>query len=131
MRPADRFEIFSRLRTANPNPTTELNYNSPFELLISVVLSAQATDIGVNKATARLYPIANTPEAIFALGEDGLIPYINTIGLFRSKAKHVIGLCAMLIEKHNSQVPSDRTSLEALPGVGRKTANVILCIIKS
>jgi endonuclease-3 len=118
--------MFTRLKAANPNPTTELNYTSPFELLVSVVLSAQATDVGVNKATARLYPIANTPEAILALGEEGLIPYINTIGLFRNKAKHVIGLCAMLIEKHNSQVPSDRASLEALPGVGRKTANVIL-----
>lgn len=126
MRPADRLEMFTRLKAANPNPTTELNYTSPFELLVSVVLSAQATDVGVNKATARLYPIANTPEAILALGEEGLIPYINTIGLFRNKAKHVIGLCAMLIEKHNSQVPSDRASLEALPGVGRKTANVIL-----
>ncbi|WP_189493696.1 endonuclease III [Formosimonas limnophila] len=126
MRPADRLEMFRRLREANPNPTTELTYTSPFELLVSVVLSAQATDVGVNKATAKLYPVANTPETIYALGEDGLIPYINTIGLYRSKAKHVIGLCKMLIELHTSTVPNDRASLEALPGVGRKTANVVL-----
>ena len=126
MRPADRYEFFRRLRAANPHPTTELIYTTPFELLISVVLSAQATDVGVNKATARLYPVANTPETILALCEDGLIEYINTIGLFRSKARHVIGLCQMLIEQHNSQVPHDRAALEALPGVGRKTANVIL-----
>ncbi len=126
MRPADRFEFFRRLRAANPHPTTELAYNTPFELLVSVVLSAQATDVGVNKATARLYPVANTPEAILALGEEGLMRYINTIGLFRSKARHVIGLCQMLIEHHHSQVPHDRAALEALPGVGRKTANVIL-----
>ncbi|GHA77973.1 endonuclease III [Formosimonas limnophila] len=118
--------MFRRLREANPNPTTELTYTSPFELLVSVVLSAQATDVGVNKATAKLYPVANTPETIYALGEDGLIPYINTIGLYRSKAKHVIGLCKMLIELHTSTVPNDRASLEALPGVGRKTANVVL-----
>ena len=126
MRPADRYEFFRRLRAANPHPTTELVYSTPFELLISVVLSAQATDVGVNKATARLYPVANTPETILALGEDGLIEYINTIGLFRSKARHIMGLCQMLIEQHNSQVPHDRAALEALPGVGRKTANVIL-----
>ena len=126
MRPADRFEFFRRLRAANPHPTTELAYSTPFELLVSVVLSAQATDVGVNKATARLYPVANTPEAILALGEEGLMRYINTIGLFRSKARHVIGLCQMLIEQHDSQVPHDRAALEALPGVGRKTANVIL-----
>lgn len=126
MHPDKILEMFRRLRAANPNPTTELAYNSPFELLVSVVLSAQATDVGVNKATAKLYPVANTPEAIYALGEDGLIPYINTIGLYRSKAKHVIGLCKMLIEQHNSTVPNDRASLEALPGVGRKTANVVL-----
>jgi endonuclease-3 len=126
MRPADRFEFFRRLRAANPHPTTELAYSTPFELLVSVVLSAQATDVGVNKATARLYPVANTPEAILALGEEGLMRYINTIGLFRSKARHVIGLCQMLIEHHHSQVPHDRAALEALPGVGRKTANVIL-----
>ena len=126
MKPAARLEMFTRLRAANPHPTTELNYTSPFELLVAVVLSAQATDVGVNKATARLYPVANTPEAIHALGEDGLIAFINTIGLYRSKAKHVIGLCALLIEKHHSEVPSDRASLEELPGVGRKTANVVL-----
>ena len=126
MKPAARLEMFTRLRAANPHPTTELNYTSPFELLVAVVLSAQATDVGVNKATARLYPVANTPEAIHALGEDGLIASINTIGLYRSKAKHVIGLCALLIEKHHSKVPSDRASLEELPGVGRKTANVVL-----
>lgn len=126
MRPADRDEFFRRLRAANPHPTTELIYTTPFELLISVVLSAQATDVGVNKATARLYPVANTPETILALGEDGLIEYINTIGLFRSKARHIMGLCQMLIEQHNGQVPHDRAALEALPGVGRKTANVIL-----
>ena len=118
--------MFRRLQQANPHPTTELSYTSPFELLVAVVLSAQATDVGVNKATARLYPVANTPEAILALGEDGLISYINTIGLYRSKAKHVIGLCQQLIEKHNGEVPHDRAALEALPGVGRKTANVIL-----
>ena len=118
--------MFRRLQQANPHPTTELRYTSPFELLVAVVLSAQATDVGVNKATARLYPVANTPEAILALGEDGLISYINTIGLYRSKAKHVIGLCQQLIEKHNGEVPHDRAALEALPGVGRKTANVIL-----
>ena len=126
MRPADRDEFFRRLRAANPHPTTELIYTTPFELLISVVLSAQATDVGVNKATARLYPVANTPETILALGEDGLIEYINTIGLFRSKARHIMGLCQMLIEQHNGQVPHDRAALEALPVVGRKTANVIL-----
>ena len=118
--------MFRRLQKANPHPTTELSYTSPFELLVAVVLSAQATDVGVNKATARLYPVANTPEAILALGEEGLISYINTIGLYRSKAKHVIGLCQQLLEKHNGEVPHDRAALEALPGVGRKTANVIL-----
>ncbi len=126
MRTADRAELFRRLQSANPHPTTELVYTSPFELLVSVVLSAQATDVGVNKATARLYPVANTPAAILALGEEGLISYINTIGLFRSKAKHVIGLCQQLLDKHNGEVPHDRAALEALPGVGRKTANVIL-----
>lgn len=126
MHPADRAELFRRLQSANPHPTTELVYTSPFELLVSVVLSAQATDVGVNKATARLYPVANTPAAILALGEEGLMSYINTIGLYRSKAKHVIGLCQQLLEKHNGEVPQDREALEALPGVGRKTANVIL-----
>lgn len=121
-----RTEIFVRLRDANPTPTTELNYRSPFELLIAVILSAQATDVGVNKATAKLYPVANTPEAIYALGVDGLKGYIKTIGLFNSKAENVIKTCRALIDKHDSQVPSTREELEALPGVGRKTANVVL-----
>ena len=121
-----RREIFKRLQAANPTPTTELKYHSPFELLISVMLSAQATDVSVNKATAILYPIANTPAAILALGESNLKTYINTIGLYNTKAKHVIKTCKLLLEKHQGQVPQDRASLEALPGVGRKTANVIL-----
>lgn len=121
-----RSEIFRRLRDENPSPTTELNYSSPFELLVAVTLSAQATDVGVNKATARLFPVANTPEAILALGEEGLKKYIKTIGLFNSKAANVIKACRMLVEQHNSVVPQDRESLEKLPGVGRKTANVIL-----
>lgn len=121
-----RIEVFTRLRDANPHPTTELEYNSPFELLVAVTLSAQATDVGVNKATAKLFPVANTPEAIYALGEEGLKEYIKTIGLFNSKAANVIKACKMLIDLHNSEVPQDRESLEALPGVGRKTANVIL-----
>lgn len=126
MNPQKRHEIFSRFQTNNPHPTTELNYDSTFELLISVILSAQATDVGVNKATAKLYPIANTPEAIYALGEEGLKHYIKTIGLFNSKAANVIKACKMLIELHDSEVPDDRAALEALPGVGRKTANVVL-----
>lgn len=121
-----RTEIFTRLREANPSPTTELNYSTPFELLIAVILSAQATDVGVNKATAKLYPVANTPEAILALGVDGLKEYIKTIGLFNSKAENVIKTCRALIERHNSEVPDTREALEALPGVGRKTANVVL-----
>ena len=121
-----RIAIFSRLRSQNPNPTTELEYSSEFELLIAVILSAQATDVGVNKATRKLYPVANTPETILALGVDGLSEYIKTIGLFNSKAKNVIATCKLLVEQHASQVPDDRASLEALPGVGRKTANVIL-----
>ena len=121
-----RHDIFSRLREHNPTPTTELHYSSPFELLVAVALSAQATDKGVNKATAKLFPVANTPEAIFKLGESGLKKYIKTIGLFNSKAKHIIQACRMLVELHNSVVPDDRDALEALPGVGRKTANVIL-----
>ncbi|MBY6034897.1 endonuclease III [Marinobacter daepoensis] len=121
-----RTEIFTRLRDANPNPTTELNYTSPFELLIAVILSAQATDVGVNKATDKLYPVANTPEAILALGVEGLKEYIKTIGLFNSKAENVIKTCRLLIEKHGSKVPDNREDLEALPGVGRKTANVVL-----
>lgn len=121
-----RSEIFRRLRSENPQPTTELNYSTPFELLIAVVLSAQATDKGVNKATAKLFPLANTPEAILALGEDGLKHYIKTIGLFNSKAANIIKTCKLLIEQHKSEVPEDRQALEALPGVGRKTANVVL-----
>lgn len=121
-----RTEIFTRLRDENPNPTTELNYSNPFELLIAVILSAQATDVGVNKATDKLYPVANTPDAIYKLGVDGLKEYIKTIGLFNSKAENVIKTCQILVEKHNSQVPDNREDLEALPGVGRKTANVVL-----
>lgn len=121
-----RHEIFTRLHDANPHPTTELKYNNPFELLISVILSAQATDVSVNKATEKLYAVANTPEAIALLGVDGLSNYIKTIGLYNTKAKNVIKTCEILIEQHNSQVPEDRASLEALPGVGRKTANVVL-----
>jgi len=121
-----RLEIFRRFAIHNDKPTTELDYGSTFELLISVLLSAQATDVSVNKATAKLYAVANTPEKMLTLGEDGLKQYIKTIGLFNSKAKNTIATCRLLIEKHNSQVPEDRAALEALPGVGRKTANVIL-----
>lgn len=121
-----RSEIFSRLRAENPRPTTELNYSTPFELLVAVILSAQATDKGVNKATDKLFPAAHTPEAILSLGEDGLKQYIKTIGLFNSKAGNIIKTCRILIEQYNSQVPEDRKALEALPGVGRKTANVVL-----
>jgi endonuclease III len=121
-----RAEIFRRLRQENPHPTTELNYQTPFELLIAVILSAQATDVGVNKATARLYPQANTPEKILKLGEARLKDAIKTIGLFNSKAKNVIKTCQILVDKYNGQVPEDRKALEALPGVGRKTANVVL-----
>jgi len=126
MNPDKRREMFRRFKAANPNPETELNFSSPFELLIAVALSAQATDVSVNKATNRLFPVANTPETIFALGVDGLKPYIKTIGLFNTKAKNVIAACQMLCELHDGQVPEDRESLEALPGVGRKTANVVL-----
>lgn len=126
MNATKRAEIFFRLKQENPKPVTELNYSSVFELLISVILSAQATDVSVNKATAILYPVANTPEAIQALGVEGLSSYIKTIGLYNTKAKNVIKTCAMLIERHNSVVPDDREALEALPGVGRKTANVVL-----
>ncbi|MEM7053584.1 MAG: endonuclease III [Pseudomonadota bacterium] len=126
MNPQKRAEFFRRLSELNPNPKTELEYSSTFELLIAVILSAQATDVGVNKATRKLYPVANTPEAILALGEDGLKQYIRTIGLFNSKAKNILLTCQALIEQHNSQVPDDREALEALPGVGRKTANVVL-----
>ncbi len=121
-----RYEMLSRLRANNPHPTTELNFSSPFELLIAVILSAQSTDVGVNKATDKLYPVANTPEAIYALGIEGLKEYIKTIGLFNSKTKNVIETCRILITKHDSIVPEDREALEALPGVGRKTANVVL-----
>jgi len=126
MNAADRATFFQRLAEINPDPVTELNYSSPFELLVAVTLSAQATDVGVNKATARLFPVANTPETIFALGEERLKSYIKTIGLFNSKAKNVIAACKQLIEQHASQVPQTRAELEALPGVGRKTANVVL-----
>lgn len=121
-----RYQIFSRLRDENPNPTTELEYTSTFELLIAVILSAQATDVSVNKATAKLYPIANTPEAIAKLGVSGLKKYIKTIGLYNTKAENVIKTCKALITEHNSVVPDNRKDLEALPGVGRKTANVVL-----
>lgn len=121
-----REEMFRRFKAANPEPKTELEYNNAFELLIAVILSAQATDVSVNKATQRLYPIANTPDSILALGVEGLTPYIRTIGLFNSKAKNVIEACRMICELHGGEVPEDRESLEALPGVGRKTANVVL-----
>jgi endonuclease-3 len=124
--PAKRREIFERLRALNPSPTTELEHLSPFELLVAVVLSAQATDKSVNKATARLFPVANTPAAIVKLGVDGLIPYINAIGLFRNKAKNVVALSEILVREHGGTVPAARAALEALPGVGRKTANVVL-----
>lgn len=121
-----RTQIFERLRAANPHPTTELNFSTPFELLIAVILSAQATDKGVNKATDKLFPVANTPQAILELGLDGLKGYIKTIGLFNSKAENILKTCERLIEAHGGEVPRDRTALEALPGVGRKTANVVL-----
>ncbi|MEY4194162.1 MAG: endonuclease [Pseudomonadota bacterium] len=121
-----RYRIFERLAQAIPSPTTELVYSTPFELLVAVVLSAQATDKGVNKATARLFAVAHTPEAILALGEEGLRDYLKTINLYKSKTRHLLGLCQRLIEQHGSQVPDTRAQLEALPGVGRKTANVIL-----
>ena len=119
-------ELFSRLRELNPRPTTELEYGTPFELLVAVTLSAQATDVGVNKATRRLFPVANTPAAILALGEDGLKNYISTIGLFNAKAKNVIATCRILLERYDGEVPRSREALESLPGVGRKTANVVL-----
>jgi len=121
-----RTAIYARLRELDPNPDTELHYDSPFELLVAVILSAQATDISVNKATDRLYPVANTPEKILALGVAGLKPYIQTIGLFNNKAENIIKTCRMLIDEHDSEVPTTRDELENLPGVGRKTANVIL-----
>ena len=119
-------ELFSRLAELNPRPTTELAFTTPFELLVAVILSAQATDVGVNKATRRLYPVANTPAAILALGEEGLKPYLATIGLFNAKTRNVIATCRLLVEQHAGEVPRDRAALEALPGVGRKTANVVL-----
>ncbi|MCX0500066.1 endonuclease III [Erwinia billingiae] len=121
-----RQQILSRLRDNDPHPTTELVFTSPFELLIAVLLSAQATDVSVNKATAKLYPVANTPEAMLALGVDGVKEYIKTIGLFNTKAENVIKTCRILHEQHQGVVPEDRAALEALPGVGRKTANVVL-----
>jgi endonuclease-3 len=121
-----RTAIFSTLRDANPEPTTELEYDSPFELLVAVILSAQATDVGVNKATRKLYPVANTPQAIYDLGVDGLKQYIRTIGLFNSKAENIIKTCRILLDEHGGEVPRSREALERLPGVGRKTANVIL-----
>jgi len=121
-----RTAIYQKLRELDPNPDTELHYENPFQLLVAVILSAQATDISVNKATDKLYPVANTPEAIFALGVDGLTPYIRTIGLYNSKSRNIIKTCRMLIDQHGSDVPRNREQLEALPGVGRKTANVIL-----
>ena len=126
MNAAKRREIFARLRAANPAPRTELNYRSPFELLVAVILSAQATDKSVNKATAALFRAANTPAALLALGVDGLSPYIKSIGLYNSKAKNIIAACRLLLERHAGAVPSSREELEQLPGVGRKTANVIL-----
>ncbi len=126
MGPKQRRELFERLRKHNPNPTTELEYSSPFELLIAVMLSAQATDVSVNKATRKLFAVANTPEAILALGEEGLKRYIRTIGLFNTKARNIIATCKILIERFGGQVPDNRKDLESLPGVGRKTANVVL-----
>jgi endonuclease-3 len=126
MNQAKRAEIFRRLQSIDPHPTTELEYRTPFELLVAVVLSAQATDKGVNLATRKLFPVANTPEKILALGEDGLRDYIKTIGLYQSKGKHILQTCRILIDEHGGEVPADRESLEKLPGVGRKTANVIL-----
>ena len=126
MNQAKREEIFRRLKKENPRPRSELKYRSPFELLVAVVLSAQATDVGVNKATRKLFPVANTPKKILELGEEGLKRYIQTIGLYNSKARNIIKACRILVDEHGGKVPRDRTALEALPGVGRKTANVIL-----
>ena len=126
MTPATIAECFRRFRDANPQPTTELEYGSTFELLVAVILSAQATDKGVNKATRRLFPVANTPAAILALGEDGLKDYIKTIGLYNTKATNILKTCQILLDEHGGAVPADRAALERLPGVGRKTANVIL-----
>ena len=128
MNPAKRRAIFETLRDLDPHPKTELEYTTPFELLIAVMLSAQATDVSVNKAMRKMFPVANTPEAVLALGEEGVTGYIKTIGLFRTKAKNVIATCRMLIEQYGGEVPDDREALEGLPGVGRKTANVVLNI---
>ena len=126
MKAADREEFFRRLKAVMPEPRTELEYETPFELLVAVILSAQATDVGVNKATRRLFAVANTPQAILALGVEGLKEYIRTIGLFNAKAENIIKTCRLLLEQHGGEVPHDRAALEALPGVGRKTANVVL-----
>ena len=126
MNPAKRLEIFTRFRAANPTPTTELEFTTPFELLIAVLLSAQSTDVGVNKATRRLYPVANTPQKILDLGLEELKSYISTIGLYNTKAKNVIATCQILVEQYGGEVPHSREALESLPGVGRKTANVVL-----
>jgi endonuclease-3 len=126
MRDRDVEPFFATLRAANPLPASELEYSTVFELLVAVLLSAQATDVGVNKATRRLFPVAHTPQAILALGQDGLEAYIKTIGLYRMKAKHLLETCRILVEKHGGEVPRDREALQALPGVGRKTANVVL-----
>ena len=126
MNPAKRREIFTRFRAANPHPTTELEYSTPFELLVAVMLSAQATDVSVNHATRQLFPVAGTPQAILALGEKKLSAYIQRIGLYKTKARHVMQTCRLLVERHGGAVPQTREDLEALPGVGRKTANVIL-----
>jgi endonuclease-3 len=126
VKPAERQEFFQRLRDNNPHPTTELEYRTPFELLVAVILSAQATDVGVNRATRKLFPVANTPQAILDLGEERLREHVRTIGLFNTKAKNIIKTCRILLEEHDGEVPRDRKALEALPGVGRKTANVVL-----
>jgi endonuclease III len=126
MSAADIQTMFERLRELNPHPTTELQYSTPFELLVAVILSAQATDVGVNKAMRRLFPVANTPQAIAALGVEGLKPYIATIGLFNTKAANVVAMCRQLLDQHGGKVPRERAALEALPGVGRKTANVVM-----
>lgn len=126
MKPESRQQMFERLRAANPHPTTELEYRTAFELLIAVILSAQATDRGVNIATRKLFPIANTPQALLALGEECLLSYIRTIGLYKNKGKNIIATCRLLIEQHGGEVPQEREALKALPGVGRKTANVVL-----
>jgi endonuclease-3 len=126
MKPAQRLEAFRRLRELNPRPTTELDYGTPFELLVAVILSAQATDVGVNKATQSLFPVARTPQAMLDLGEEALKRHIATLGLYNAKARHLIGTCRALLERHAGEVPRERAALEALPGVGRKTANVVL-----